>query len=443
MPHRVLIIGAGFGGLEAARILARSAVDVTIVDRRNHHLFQPLLYQVATGGLSPGDIASPIRAVFRNRNNVGVLLAEAVDLAPDRNRVVLSDGELPYDSLIVATGSEPSYFQHPEWESLAPPLKSIEDATEIRRRVLVAFEAAEREPDAGRRREWLTFVIVGAGPTGVELAGAFAEIANDTLKGHFRYIDPKEARIFLVEHAPLVLPQYPASLSAEAERDLVNLGVRPLLGRLVTSIDPHGVTLGHAGATDYIPCRTVIWAAGVRSSPLGRIVSERTGAPLDRAGRVTVERDLSVAGHSEIFVIGDLARVEQDGKPLPGLAPVAMQQGRYVGRLIRDRLRGKAASKPFRYFDKGSLATIGRAKAVGMFGRFQFGGLFAWLAWLFVHLMYLVGFENRLLVLIQWSFSYLTFNRRARLITGPSPLPLRSQSEPAREPAPAEPRPSA
>jgi len=442
MAHRVLIIGAGFGGLEAARILARSPAEITIVDRRNYHLFQPLLYQVATGGLSPGDIAAPVRALFRNRNHVEVLLAEAVDLDPDGKRVILSDGELPYDSLVVAAGSEPSYFRHPEWESLAPPLKSIDDATEIRRRLLVAFEAAEREPDAVRRRAWLSFVIVGAGPTGVELAGAFAEIANDTLQGHFRYIDPKEARIFLVENAPQVLPQYPERLSATAERDLVHLGVRPLLGRLVTNIDAQGVTLVHGGESGYIPSRTVIWAAGVRSSPLGRVVSERTGAVLDRAGRVMVEPDLSIAGHPEIFVIGDLARVEQDGKPLPGLAPVAMQQGRYVGRLIRDRLRGTAVAKPFRYFDKGNLATIGRAKAVGMLGRFQFGGLLAWLTWLFVHLMYLVGFENRLLVLIQWAFSYLTFNRRARLITGPSPLPLRSDSQAASEAAPAEPRPA-
>ncbi|MGE5647990.1 MAG: NAD(P)/FAD-dependent oxidoreductase [Acidobacteriota bacterium] len=425
MPHRVVIVGAGFGGLQAAKKLGQAPVDLTILDRRNYHLFQPLLYQVATGGLSPGDIAAPVRAVLRKQDNTEVLLGEAVDFDLAGRRVMLSDGEVSYDTLILATGSEPSYFGHPDWERLAPPLKSVEDATEIRRRMLVAFEAAEREPDAERRRAWLTFVLVGAGPTGVELAGAFAEIARDTLKGHFRVIDPGEARIFLIENAPHVLPQYPVDLSAKAERDLVRLGVRPLLGCMVTEIDEAGVTcVPNSGLPMRIQARTAIWAAGVRSSSLGRILAQRAGAELDRGGRIVVAPDLTLPNHPELFVVGDLAHAEQDGAALPGLAPVAMQQGRYVARVIEARLDGKPAPPPFRYFDKGSLATIGRAKAVGQFGRLHFSGWIAWITWLFVHLAYLIGFENRLLVLIQWSFSYFTFNRRARLITGPSPLPF-------------------
>ncbi len=424
MPHRVVIIGGGFGGLLAAKNLGKAPVDLTLVDRHNYHLFQPLLYQVATGGLSPGDIAAPLRAVLRKNANTEVLLGEVVDLDPANRRVLLSDGQLEYDTLLLATGSEPSYFGHNDWEELAPPMKSVEDATNVRRRMLIAFEAAEREPDPKRRHEWLTFVIVGAGPTGVELAGAFAEIARDTLKGHFRLIDPSDARIFLIEHAPHVLPQYPADLSAKAERDLIRLGVRPLVGTSVSGIDPEGVTLQSGNKTDRIAARTVIWAAGVRLSPLGRILAERTGAQLDRGGRVIVSPDLSVPGHPEILVAGDLAHVEQDGHPLPGLAPVAMQQGRYAARVIRSRATGEKAPPPFRYFDKGTLATIGRAKAVGIVGGFHISGWFAWITWLFVHLAYLIGFENRLLVLIQWAFNYFTFNRRARLITGPSPLPF-------------------
>jgi NADH dehydrogenase len=424
MAHRVVIVGGGFAGLLAAKNLGRADVDLTVVDRHNYHLFQPLLYQVATGGLSPGDIAAPLRAVLRKQANTEVLLGEAVDIDVANRRVVLSDGELEYDTLVVATGSEPFYFGHADWERHAPPLKTVEDATEIRRRMLVAFEAAEREPDAEHRRAWLTFVIVGAGPTGVELAGAFAEIASDTLKGHFRTIDPSEARIFLVEHAPAVLPQYPADLSAHAERDLIRLGVRPLTGSAVSGVDEFGVTLDAGGKRERIPTRTVIWAAGVRSSGLGAILAERTGAALDRGGRLHVAPDLTLPGHPEIFVAGDLAHLEQDGKPLPGLAPVAMQQGRYIARVVAARSAGRPAPEPFRYLDKGSLATIGRAKAVGELWRFHVRGWFAWVTWLFIHLAYLIGFENRLLVLIQWSFSYFTFNRRARLITGPSPLPL-------------------
>jgi NADH:ubiquinone reductase (H+-translocating) len=427
--HRVVIVGGGFGGLLAAKNLGNAPIDLTLVDRHNYHLFQPLLYQVATGGLSPGDIAAPLRAVLQKQENTEVVLGDAVDFDVARRLVILSDGEIPYDTLVLAAGSEPSYFGHPEWERLAPPLKSIEDATEIRRRMLLAFEAAEREPDADRRHAWLTFVIVGAGPTGVELAGAFAEIATDTLKGHFRTIDPSEARIFLIEHDKLPLPQYPADLSERAERDLVKLGVRPLLGYMVTDIDERGVTIKCGDRTECIYSRTVIWAAGVRSSSLGRKLAAQIGADVDRGGRVTVAPDLTAPGRPEIFIVGDLAHVEQDGHLLPGLAPVAMQQGRYIARVIKARAEGKPAPGPFRYFDKGMLSTIGRAKAVGMVRKFHFSGWFAWVTWLFVHLAYLIGFENRLLVLIQWSFSYFTFNRRARLITGPSPLPL------TREPA--------
>ncbi|HEX8984346.1 MAG TPA: NAD(P)/FAD-dependent oxidoreductase [Bryobacteraceae bacterium] len=432
MPHRVVIVGSGFGGLQAARNLGEAPVDVTVLDRHNYHLFQPLLYQVATGGLSPGDIAAPLRAVLRKQKNTEVLLGEAVDIDVAGRRVILSDGEQEYDTLVLATGSEPSYFGHSDWERLAPPLKSVEDATEIRRRMLVAFEAAEREPDAARRRAWLTFVIVGGGPTGVELAGAFAEIARDTLRGHFRLIDPRESQIFLVEHAPMVLPQYPPDLSAHAECDLVRLGVRSLLGTSVTGVDAEGVTLERDHKSDRILTRTVIWAAGVRSSGLARILAERTGARLDRGGRLLVAPDLTVPGHPEIFVAGDLAHVEQDGKPLPGLAPVAMQQGRYVAHVISRRASGQPAPPPFHYRDKGSLATIGRAKAVGEIWGVHVGGWFAWVTWLFVHLAYLIGFQNRLLVLIQWGFSYFTFNRRARLITGPSPLPFGREHESVR-----------
>ena len=426
MPHRIVIVGGGFGGLNAVKELGNSGAHVTLIDRKNYHLFQPLLYQVATGSLSPGDICAPLRPQVRRHKNTGVLLAEVVDFDLENRRVILSDGEVPYDTLVVASGSEPSYFGHNEWRAGAPPLKDVEDATDIRRRLLIAFEAAEREPDAEARSVWLTFVIVGAGPTGVEMAGALGEIANDTLRGDFRSIDPREARIFLIEGAGRVLPGYPPDLSNRAEQDLIELGVRTMTDHRVTSLDAGGVTLsGPGGKTQRIATRTVVWAAGVRSSPLGRILSEKTGIALDRAGRLPVEGDLTLRGHSEIFVIGDLARLEHNGEPLPGLAPVAIQQGRYAGRVIRGRLRGRAARRPFRYFDKGTLATIGRGKAVGSIGRLHLKGLLCWLVWLFIHLMYLVGFENRLLVFVQWAFYYFTFNRRARLITGASPLPLR------------------
>ena len=414
--HRVVILGGGFGGLYAAKALKNAPVEVTLIDRRNFHLFQPLLYQVATGSLSPGEIASPLRAVLRRQRNTRVLLGEAKDLDTARRRVILEDGEIEYDSLIVATGSWDYYFGHDEWERLAPGLKTIEEATEIRHKILYAFEAAEKEPDREKRRQWLRFVLVGAGPTGVELAGALAEIAHDTLRRDFRSIRPQEAVIELLEGSPRVLPTYPPDLSAKAEASLIRLGVTPRTNVFVTGVDENGVTVKTAGGEERIEARTVIWAAGVRASRFGEVLARRAGAQLDRAGRVTVARDCSLAGHPEIFVIGDLGSFAQDGKPLPGVAQVAMQQGGYVARLIRKRLKGESLP-PFRYFDKGSLAVIGRASAVAQIGPFHLSGLLAWLIWLFVHLMYLVEFSNRLLVFIHWGFLYLTYNRGARLIT--------------------------
>ncbi len=417
MSHRVVIVGGGFGGLYAAKELGRVPVDVTLIDRRNFHLFQPLLYQVATGALSPGEIASPLRYVLRAHRNTEVLLGDVKDIEVERRLVLMADGEAGYDTLIVATGATHHYFGHDEWARMAPGLKTIEDATEIRGRLLKAFEQAERERDADRRRAWLTFVIVGAGPTGVELAGALGEIANDTLRHDFRHINPAEAQILLVEGMDRVLPPFPSELSAKAEKQLLRLGVRPKTGAMVTRIDPESVTVRIGDREEHIPARTVIWAAGVRASKMGRVLAERAGAPLDKVGRVIVEPDLSVPGHPEIRVIGDLAIFTHQGeKPLPGVAPVAMQQGRYIARAIAAQLRGEKPG-PFHYVDKGNLATIGRNKAVAVIAGFHISGFPAWFLWVFVHLMYLVEFENRLLVLIEWVYNYITRNRGARLIT--------------------------
>jgi NADH dehydrogenase len=408
--------------LYVAKALGRSPVTVAVVDRRNFHLFQPLLYQVATGGLSPGEIASPLRVVLKKNRNTEVLLGEAVDLDVANRRVILPDGAIPYDTLIVATGATHHYFGNDQWEALAPGLKTIENATEIRSRLLLAFERAEREPDPAGRRAWLNFVIVGAGPTGVELAGALGEIANDTLRYDFRHIDPREAAILLVEGEPRVLPTFPADLSAKAERQLIALGVRARTSARVTAIDADGVTVTADGRAERIATHTVLWAAGVRASRLGKVLAERAGAPLDRAGRVIVEPDLSVPEHPEIFVIGDLSSfTHQGGKPLPGVAPVAMQQGRYVARLIQRRVAGREKPAPFHYFNKGNLATVGRNRAVAEFGKLHISGFPAWFTWVFVHLMYLVEFENRLLVFVEWVYNYLTRNRGARLITGGKP----------------------
>ena len=420
--HRVVIIGGGFGGLYVAKALGRAPVSVAVVDRRNFHLFQPLLYQVATGGLSPGEIASPLRVVLRKNRNTEVLLGEAIDLDAANRRVILRDGEIPYDTLIVATGATHHYFGNDQWEAVAPGLKTIENATEIRSRLLLAFERAEREGDPAERRAWLNFVIVGAGPTGVELAGALGEIANDTLRRDFRHIDPRDAAILLVEGEPRVLPTFPPDLSAKAERQLIALGVRSLTGVRVTAIDADGVTVTVNGSEDRIATHTVLWAAGVRASRLGKVLAERAGAQLDRAGRVIVEPDLSIPGHPGIFVIGDLSSfTHQGGKPLPGVAPVAMQQGSYVARLIQRRVAGSEKPKAFHYFNKGNLATVGRNRAVAEFGKLHISGFAAWFTWVFVHLMYLVEFENRLLVFTEWVYNYVTRNRGARLITGGKP----------------------
>ncbi len=421
MPrHRIVILGGGFGGLYAARALRKADADVTVIDKRNFHLFQPLLYQVATGSLSPGEIASPLRAVLSRQKNTRVLLGEAVDLDAERRTLILDRGEVEWDSLIIAAGSRDSYFGHDDWSENAPGLKSIEEAIRIRHRILYAFEEAEREHDPEKRREWLTFVVVGAGPTGVELAGALGEIANDTLRHDFRSINPKEARILLLEGADRVLPPYPADLSAKAEDSLIRLGVRPRTGLRVVEIDAGGVTIEHRdGTQERIASRTVVWAAGVRASGFGEILAKRAGAKLDKGGRVVVEPDLTVAGHPDIFVIGDLANCPgPDGRPLPGVAQVAMQQGGYAARLIRARLAGAAPPPPFRYQDRGELAVIGRAAAVARIGKLHLSGIFAWFIWLFIHLMYLVQFSNRVLVFVQWGMLYITFNRGARLITG-------------------------
>lgn len=431
--HRVVIVGGGFGGLHAAKVLCRSRVAVTLIDRRNFHLFQPLLYQVATGGLSPANIASPLRNVLRRCRNVRVLLGEVVDIDPAAREVVLRDGErIGYDSVIVATGARNNYFGHEDWERLAPGLKTIEDATEIRRRILLAFEAAERERDAARRGAWLRFVIVGAGPTGVELAGAIAEIARDTLRHEFRSIDPAEAEIVIVDAAERVLPTYPPELSRKAQAALGRLGVKVRAGVMVTHIDEEGVRWRRPdGTEESVPARTVLWAAGIRASDLGEVLERRFGARRDAMGRVVVGRNLTIAGHEEVMVIGDLACcVGEDGSPLPAIAPVAVQQGRYAARRVLARLRGREIG-PFRYRHRGNMATIGRSAAVADIGPLHFNGWLAWVAWLFVHLIQLIGFANRVLVLVQWAWNYFTFNRTARLITGETGIPVGGAGEPA------------
>jgi NADH:ubiquinone reductase (H+-translocating) len=427
--HRVAVVGGGFGGLQAALGLRRADVELTLIDRRNFHLFQPLTYQVATGALSPGEVAYPLRAVFKRNPNVRVLLAEVARFDLDRREVLLrpvaglpTPDPVPYDTLIVAGGSRYSYFGHDEWSAHAAEVKSLESALTVRSRILAAFEAAELERDHEQRGEWLTFVVVGAGPTGVEMAGQIAELARDTLSGDFRSADPGSGRILLIETADRVLTGFPPSLSAKAERSLRRLGVTPVLGRAVVEIDETSVTVEDPGGeTERIPARTVIWAAGVTASGLATALAEATGAEQDRAGRVTVEPDLTLPGHPEVMALGDMVRVRgRDGSvtTFPGVAPVAMQQGRYAAKAVRDRLEGRA-EKPFRYRDKGNLATIGRAAAVADIKGIKLSGFVAWLTWLVVHLFYLVGFQNRLLVFIRWSIGFATRGRGARLITEP------------------------
>ncbi|NNG15774.1 MAG: NAD(P)/FAD-dependent oxidoreductase [Gemmatimonadales bacterium] len=406
----VVILGGGFAGLYAAKALRSASVKVTVVDRRNHHLFQPMLYQVATAALSPGDIASPIRSILRGQPNVEVVLGEAqsVDLADRRVRV--DSSSLSYDYLIVATGARHSYFGHEEWEMLAPGLKSIEDALEIRRRILLAFEGAERRPDPGQRKSLLTFVVVGGGPTGVEVAGALAEIRRYALRRDFRHIDSREASVLLLEGGPRLLSSYPESLSMAAMRALRRLGVEVRTGAFVDGITHNGVSVGGT----HIPTKTVVWAAGNLASPLLRSL----GAPLDHQGRVVVGEDCTVPGHPEVFVLGDAACFDhQEGGPLPGLSPVAIQMGRYAAKTIRRDLAGRAR-RPFHYRDKGQLAVIGRGRAVADIGRLHFSGFFAWLTWIFVHIFFLIGFRNRIIVLMEWAWSYFTFQHGARLITG-------------------------
>src|SRR5919106_3256115 len=432
---RVVIIGGGFGGLAAAQALKDAPVQITLIDRRNFHLFQPLLYQVATGWLSPANIASTLRATLKRQKNARVLLAEAIDVDVKARRVLLTDGAVEYDALIVAAGSRHHYFGNDAWEEIAPGLKTVEDATEIRRRIFVAFEAAERERDPEKLEALLTFIVVGGGPTGVELAGALGEIANDTLKHDFRNIDPSKAKILLIEGSDRILPSYPSKLSNQAVAFLAKLGVRVAVNAVVTELHAESVTVQRGQSLESIPCRTVIWAAGVQASFLGQALGKATGASVDRAGRIVVQPDLTIAGYPEIFVIGDLANYShQTGNPLPGVAPVAMQQGQYVGRILENRIINKDIG-PFHYRDRGSMAIIGRASAVAQIGRFQFSGFFAWLMWLFIHLMHLVEFENKILVLVQWGWYYFSRNRAARLITGNelSVLPPKQGHESSRQ----------
>lgn len=409
----VVIIGGGFGGLYAARALARAPVRITLIDRRNHHTFQPLLYQVAMAALSPGDIASPIRWILRRQRNVEVLLANAIAIDAANDRVVLSDGDVPYDFLIVAAGATHAYFGHDEWQAVAPGLKTLEDALEIRKRVLLAFERAERETDPDRRRALLTFVLIGGGPTGVEMAGALAEIARQSLADDFRHIDPGSARILLVEGGPAVLSAFPENLRESARRDLERLGVDVRLGTMVTDVQPGRVEMGG----ESIDAETIIWAAGVAASPLGATI----GTPTDRAGRVLIEPDLTVPGHRNLFVIGDLAALAAaDGRPLPGVAQVAIQMGRHAAANITRALENQPY-RPFTYRDLGNMATIGRASAVADFGWLRLKGWLAWLAWLFVHILKLIGFRNRLVVFVQWAWAYFSYQRAVRLITGDKP----------------------
>jgi NADH dehydrogenase len=429
--HRVVVVGGGFGGLQAALGLRRARVQVTLIDQRNFHLFQPLTYQVATGALSPGEIAYPLRAVFKRHRNVSVLLAEvaAFELGERRLQLRSVDGmpapaSIEYDTLIVAGGSRYSYFGHDEWAQYATEVKSLESALHARGRILGAFEAAEMQPDEHERARWLTFVVVGGGPTGVEMAGQIAELARDTLRRDFHTADPRSGRILLVEAADRVLTSFPPSLSRRAARSLERLGVTPLLDHTVVGVDAHAVTVESDGAQQRIPTHTVIWAAGVTASALAARLAEQCGAELDRAGRVTVEPDLTLRGHPEVFALGDMVRVRSaDGGAvtLPGLAPVAMQQGTYAARAVRARLRD-GTHAPFRYRDKGNLATIGRAAAVADLKGLRLSGLLAWLTWLIVHLWYLVGFQNRVLVFIRWGYSFFTHGRGARLITGAEAL---------------------
>lgn len=416
--RRVVIIGGGFGGLYAARDMKHPALDVTLIDRRNFHLFQPLLYQVATGALSPANIATPLRSLLRRRPQSKVLLAEVVDFDVPARQVILADGRIDYDWLVVSAGSQFNYFGHDAWRELAPGLKSIEDATKIRARLLTAFEKAERASDGDERRQWLTFVIAGGGATGVELAGALAELARHTLRHDFRSINTADARILLVEGRPRLLEAFPDDLAGHTASTLQKLGVTIYTGAMVTDVRPHEVVIQRGDQTETIAAGNVFWTAGVRTAGIADRLAAASGAATDRMGRIVVEPDLTIAGHPEIFVLGDMAHcVGQGSQPLPGVAPVAMQQGRYVAKVVTARADGKPPAPPFKYHDRGNLAVIGRSAAVADIHGKHLWGFPAWLVWLFIHLLYLAQFQNRILVLVQWAWNYLTWNRSARLIT--------------------------
>ena len=422
--HHIVILGGGFGGLYAAKILSEGKVKVTVIDKRNFHLFQPLLYQVAAGWLSPGDIASPLRVVLNKYKNTYVLKAEVTDILPQEKKVVFRDGDINYDTLIVATGSYHHYFGHDQWANIAPGLKTVEDALEMRRKILLSFEAAERETDPKKQQEWMTFLIIGAGPTGVELAGTIGELTRTTLKDDFRNINTENAKIILVEGLNHVLPTYPPELSEKAEKSLKKLGVNIRLNTMVTNIETSRATISRNGDSEIIQSRTILWTAGVKASALGKALEKHAGAKLDKSGRVTVNADLSVPGYPNIFVIGDLAHLLYQGQdPLPGVAPVAMQEGSYVAKIILNRIKGKE-TKPFEYKEKGNLAVIGTNSAVADLGSLKFSGFIAWLTWAIVHIRYLIEFDSKVVVLFKWAWSYFTRKRGVRLITGEDPFPL-------------------
>src|ERR1700686_4266562 len=419
-PHRVIVLGGGFGGLSAVKRLKRAPVEVILIDRRNFHLFQPLMYQIATGSLSPGEIAAPLRGVLSRQQNTQVLLGEAADVDPVYKTVTLCDGAaFEYDSLIVATGAQTSYYGNDSWREWAPSLKSVEEATAIRHKILYAFERAERAASHEESRAWLTFVIVGAGATGMELAGALAEIANEPLKHASRHINPQEARILLVEGGSRVLPSFPEDLSAKAEKLVSKLGVEVMKGVMVTSIDGNGVTFRRGDKTESLPAHTVLWAGGVETTTFGRKLAQSTHAETDKSGRIKVNSDLTIPNYPDIFIVGDLAHAtDKDGKPMPGVAQVAIQGGAFAAKTIKSRIEKQKADAAFHYFNKGDMAVIGRAAAVANIFGFHLSGAIAWFTWLFVHLMYIVEFQNRVMVFIQWGFEYLTFSRGARLIAG-------------------------
>ncbi len=419
--HHVVILGGGFGGLYAAKMLSKGNVKVTIVDKRNFHLFQPLLYQVAAGWLSPGEIASPLRVVLSEYKNTYVVKAEVTNIIPDQKKVVFRDGEMTYDTLIVATGSNHHYFGHEEWANTAPGLKTVEDALTMRRKILLSFEAAERETDQVKQQEWMTFLIIGAGPTGVELAGTIGELSRNTLKDDFRNVHTDKAKIILVEGQDQVLPTYPNDLAKKAEGYLEKLGVTIKTNAMVTEIKGDNAIIKSNGTSEVINSKTILWTAGVKASVLGKALAENSGAELDSTGRVKVNTYLTVPGHDDLFVIGDLAHFGRN--PLPGVAPVAMQEGKYVAKLILNKLQGKD-TKPFIYQDKGNLAIIGTTSAVADLGKLKFSGITAWLIWAFVHIRYLIEFDSKIVVLFRWGWNYFTRQRGVRLITGEDPFPL-------------------